>query len=162
MLDLNKHLLVLIILVIWGYSCKKENSLTVPEIIVDKKMTKLISGDEAMKIVNKLHGLSVAPEKNRIAEYGKDPKDLLYISWYSLEDQARESFNLMIQKMKESESGPFTHLRALPDYEQDVYMSIGMGAIHYIYRSKHCILWLQTFQEIGRELPENLLELYPL
>jgi hypothetical protein len=154
-------ILSLIALVIFSIGCTKNEGITVPENIVDKAMTKLISGDEAVMVIDKLHGLSVAPEENIIAEYGDDPKDLLYISRYKTEDQASEMFKLMIQKMMEAEKGPFTHIRALPDYEEKVYMSIGMGAIHYIYHSAHYILWLQTYQEIGRELPDNLLELYP-
>jgi len=162
MLENNNKILILLAFVFFSTSCTKDESIRVPEKIVDKVMTKLISGDKASKVIDKMHGLSVAPGKNSIAEYGEDPKDLLYISWYKEEDQARESFRLMILKMNESESGPFTHIRALPDYGEKVYMSIGMGAIHYIYQSTHYIIWLQTYQEIGRELPDELLHLYPV
>jgi hypothetical protein len=153
---------LLIATTIFGYSCAKKESISAPEKISEKKMTNLISGKEALKVIDKLHGLAVAPEKNMIAEYGEDPKDLLYISWYKEEDKARDAFLSMISKMKETDQGPFTHIRALPDYEDKVYMSIGMGAIHYIYCSSHYILWLQTYQDIGRELPDELLSLYPL
>ena len=149
-------------LVILWFGCSKKQEITVPEIILEKKMTKLISNDEAVKVIDELHGLDVAPEKNIIAEYGTDEKDLLYISRYHSEDQASEAFKLMINKMIESDNGPFTHIQALPDYEGQVYISIGMGAIHYIFSSTRYVLWLQTYQEIGRELPDNLLKLYPL
>ena len=145
-----------------GYGCTKKENITVPEKISEKKMTNLISGKEALKVIDKLHGLGVVPEKNIIAEYGEDPKDLLYISWYKDEDQARNAFISMISKMMETDEGPFTHIRALPDYEEKVFMSIGMGAIHYIYSSTNYILWLQTYQDIGRELPDELLSLYPI
>ena len=68
----------------------------------------------------------------------------------------------MISRMLESSEGPFTHIRSLPDYQDDVYISIGMEAIHYIFRSTNYILWLQTFQEIGRELPSSVINLYPV
>ncbi|MCK4753807.1 MAG: hypothetical protein KAS58_01160, partial [Calditrichia bacterium] len=106
--------------------------------------------------------LEVAPDENIIAEYGEDQKDLLYISYYKDEDQARDAFILMISKMMKTDQGPFSHIRALPDYGEKVYMSIGMGAIHYIYYSSNYILWLQTYQDIGRELPEDLLSFYPI
>jgi hypothetical protein len=41
-------------------------------------------------------------------------------------------------------------------------MALGMGAVHYIYPSGKYLLWLQTFQSFGTELPPQLLELYPL
>jgi len=159
----NKSVMsVLILIIVFGLSCAKNEGITAPEKIIEKKLTQVISGDEAIKSIDKLHGLSVAPQKNVIAEYGGDPKDLLYISWYAEQDHAREAFISMINKMMKSEEGPFTHIRALPDYEEKVYMSIGMGAIHYIYYSSHYILWLQTYQDIGRELPDELLRLYPI
>jgi len=153
---------VFIIFIILGISCAKKERITAPERISEKKLVDVISGDEALKIIDKLHGLSVATLENVIAEYGEDPKDLLYISWYKEEDQAREAFISMISKMMKVENSPFTHIRALPDYEEKVFMSIGMGAIHYIYHSSHYILWLQTYQDIGRELPDELLRLYPI
>jgi len=162
-MSLHKSLFsILVITIILGYSCSKKEGVPVPEKIDEKKLTQVISGDEALIVIDKLHGLSVAPQENVIAEYGEDPKDLLYISWYEDEDQAREAFISMISKMMKSEKGPFTHIRALPDYEEKVFMSIGMGAIHYIYYSSHYILWLQTYQDIGRELPDELLSFYPI
>lgn len=154
--------LILVIAIILGYGCSKKEGASTPEKIGEKKLTQVISGDEALKVIDKLHGLSVAPQENVIAEYGEDPKDLLYISWYEEEDQARDAFISMISKMMKSEKGPFSHIRALPDYEEKAFMSIGMGAIHYIYFSSHYILWLQTYQDIGRELPIELLSLYPI
>jgi hypothetical protein len=158
----NLNFLILFVLVILFIGCSKNQEVPVPEKILEKKMTKLISDDEAIKDIDKLHGLDVTPDKNIIAEYGTDPKDLLYISKYNTEEQASESFKLMINKMIESDEGPFTHIQVLPDYGDKVYISIGMGAIHYIFNSTRYVLWLQTYQEIGRELPDDLLRLYPL
>lgn len=162
-MSLQKSLfLMLIITAVLGLSCAKKEGISTPEKISNKTLTQVISGEEALKVIDKLHGLSVAPQKNAIVEYGDDPKDLLYISWYEEQDQAREAFITMISKMMKAEKGPFTHIRALPDYGEKVFMSIGMGAIHYIYHSSHYILWLQTYQDIGRELPDELLSLYPI
>jgi len=158
----KSKLLIMFIIFIQDLGCYQNEEISVPEMIHEKKLTKLISGDEALKEIDKLHGLTVAPAKNIIAEYGGDPKDLLYVSWYKEEDQARDAFISMISKMMKSEKGPFSHVRALPDYEEKVFMSIGMGAIHYIYYSSHYILWLQTYQDIGRELPDELLSIYPI
>jgi hypothetical protein len=142
-----------------GIGCTSQQEIHVPDYIVDQKLTKLISGKDATESINKLHGVEVAPEANIIAEYGED---LLYISKYHTSEKAADTFQLMISKMIESTEGPFSHIMPLPDYNENVYISIGMGAIHYIFQSKQYILWLQTFQEIGRELPENLIQLYPV
>ena len=160
---LSKIITLSIFLLAFIYvNCSKQNDIDVPEKIVEEKMTKLISGDDAVKIIDNLHQLDVTPEKNIVAEYGEDPKDLLYISKYSTEAKAKESLELMMSKMIEADTGPFTHIRTLPDYDKKVYISIGMGAIHYIYNSTKYVLWLQTYQDIGRELPDDLLKQYPL
>jgi hypothetical protein len=41
-------------------------------------------------------------------------------------------------------------------------MTLGMGAVHYIYLSGQSLLWLQTYQSFGDKLPRGLLELYPI
>ena len=41
-------------------------------------------------------------------------------------------------------------------------MTLGMGAMHYIYLSGKSLLWLQTYQSFGNKMPEQLLALYPL
>lgn len=144
------------------FGCAGEGVLEVPDKLIDREKTKLISGAEAIKIINKMHGLEVAPDLNVIAEYGNGEIDLLYISFYEKEENVKASFDLMIQKLVQAEEGPFSHIRALPDYDDIVYMALGMGAIHYIYYTSHYIIWLQTYQDVGRELPAELLKIYPI
>jgi hypothetical protein len=95
-----------------------------------------------------------------IAEYGREKKDLLFISRYSDQAEAHKAFDLMIEKMAAAKKGPFFHLMPLDQYGNKVYMALGMGAMHYIYVSGNFLLWLQTFQSFGNNLPPKLLELY--
>jgi hypothetical protein len=97
-----------------------------------------------------------------IAEYGRDPKDLLFISRYSDQSEAQKAFDLMIEKMAAAQKGPFFHLMPLGQYDNKVYMALGMGSMHYIYVSGNCLLWLQTYQSFRDKLPGGLLELYPI
>ncbi len=151
-------LLISIILV----ACGEKAGFSTPDKLGSKNRTKLITGEEAIKVIDELHGLAVTPSSNLIAEYGMEEKDLLYISYYDKKDKAAEALKVMINKMSESEKSPFSHMRALPDYDNKVYITLGMGAIHYIYSSSNYLLWLQTTQSFGRELPEDLLAIYPI
>ncbi len=63
-------------------SCQEKSDLAVPKTLGDLELSKVITGGEAIEEINKLHGLSVAASKNIIAEYGREKKDLLYISYY--------------------------------------------------------------------------------
>jgi hypothetical protein len=67
----------------------------------------------------------------------------------------------MIEKMAAAKKGPFFHLMPLGQYDNKVYMTLGMGATHYIYVSGESLLWLQTYQAFKDKLPGRLLSLYP-
>jgi hypothetical protein len=136
--------------------------LSAPQKIGQNERTRTISGNQAAKIINKMHSQSVAADANAIVEYGKEKKDILYISYYEDQNQAGKAFNLMIEKMASAKQGPFFHLMPLPKYKNKVYFTLGMGASHYIFISGKFLLWLQTHQSFGGELPPRLLNLYPL
>jgi hypothetical protein len=109
-----------------------------------------------------MHGQSVAADANAIVEYGKEKQDILYISYYEDPNQAGKAFESMIDKMAAAKQGPFFHLMPLPRYKNKAYFALGMGAGHYIFISGKLLLWLQTHQSFGGELPSGLLNLYPL
>ena len=144
------------------FGCANPLNLPTPEKIGEKERVREISGNRAAQAVDKMHGRSVATHANVIAEYGRNPKDLLFISRYSDHTEAQKAFDLMIEKMAAAKKGPFFHLMPLGQYDNKVYMTLGMGAMHYIYVSGKCLLWLQTYQSFRDKLPGGLLELYPV
>jgi len=143
--------------------CTSAPDMPTPEKIGEKERLRVISGEQAAQVVNKMHGQSVATDANLIAEYGQDEKkDVLYISRYADPAAAQEAFVLMIEKMAVAKNSPFFHLMPIGKYQKKVYMTLGMGAVHYIYHSGSVLLWFQTDQSFGTELPPKLLALYPI
>jgi hypothetical protein len=142
--------------------CVSPLNLPTPEKIGEKERVREITGEEAARMVDKMHGRAVATQANVIAEYGRDQKDLLFISRYSDQTEAHKAFDLMLEKMAAAKKGPFFHLMPLGQYDNNVYMTLGMGAMHYIYVSGKSLLWLQTYQSFRDKLPGRLLALYPL
>ena len=157
----NPKIFVLIFLIIF-LGCSRSSDLPTPGKIGEKERVGEITGKQATRMVNKMHGRSVATDANVIAEYGRDQKDLLFISKYSNQTGAKKAFDLMIAKMASAKKGPFFHLMPLAGYENKVYLTLGMGAMHYIYLSGQSLLWLQTYQSFGKKLPRRLLELYSI
>jgi hypothetical protein len=143
-------------------SCSTSHDCKVPEVIGQESLSRVITGGDAEKSINDLHGMDVATAHNFIAYYGADEEDILYVTSYDSPEKADENFKKMIEKITTDEDTPFYHTMPLTSYENNVYMTIGMGAIHYIYISSKNLLWLQTQQSLGMELPENLLALYPV
>ncbi len=159
---LNNHIrniVVLFSLALLG--CSAPSHLETPEKVGEKERTKIISGEKAAHVVNRMHGLSVAPDASVIVEYGQGKKDVLYISRYRNQDDANKILHLMVGKIASAEEGPFFHLMQIRKYKDKVYMTLGMGAIHYIYLSDNSILWFQSYQSFGTALPPQLLKLYP-
>lgn len=158
----NNLKIVVLIIAIFVLGCSSPVNIPTPEKIGEKERIRVITGKQAVEVVDKMHGQSVATDANVIAEYGRERKDLLYISYYTDQRQAKEAFDLMIEKMAAAKKGPFFHLMPLSRYQSKVYMTLGMGAIHYIYVSGNFLLWLQSFQSFGDELPQQLLKIYPV
>ncbi len=155
-----KFLAVAAAILIWG--CMQATDIRAPEKIGAKDRVRVIGGEQAAATVNKLHSGEVAGDGNVIAEYGSDEKDLLYITFYGDPQSAQKAFGAMIQKMRAAKNSPFFHLMPLQKYRSPVYITLGMGAVHYIYVSGNFLLWLQTTQSFGDQLPQRLLELYPV
>ena len=157
--DTSKYTVLLFSLVLLG--CSAPSHLETPEKMGEKERTKIISGEKAARVVNKMHNLPVAPDASIIVEYGRGKKDVLYISRYSNQIEANKTLDLMVGKIAAAEKGPFFHLMQLRKYKNKVYMTLGMGALHYIYLSDNSILWFQSYQSFGTALPPQLLKMYP-
>ena len=143
--------------------CSNPAALPTPDKIGTKERLHVISGDQAARVVNRMHGRSVAADANVIAEYGKgEKKDILYISRYAEPEAANKAYDLMLEKMAGANKSPFYDLTPMGQYQGKAYMTLGMGAVHYIYQSGSSLLWFQTYQSFGTKLPPMLLALYPL
>ena len=156
-----KQIVFIVGLVIFG--CSSGAAIPTPDKIGERARLRVVSGKQAAQVVNRMHGRSVATDANVIAEYGNGQNnDILYISRYAEPEAAQKAFELMIVKMKGAKKSPFYHLRTIGKYQQKVYMTLGMGAVHYIYRSGSHLIWFQTYQPSGADLPPQLIDLYPL
>lgn len=144
-------------------ACEKIEFLSTPEVIGEYERIKVVAGTEALESINRLHGQDVAPTMSIIAEYGpKEPRDLLYISYYEDPEDAEDAFAQMIKKIMHSKDGPFFHLMPIPPAEDRTFFLIGMGAEHYVYLSDQSIVWFQTYQAFNLNVPESLSKFYPV
>lgn len=159
MYHLTRFVFMLLIVLL---GCSSSADIASPEGIGEKERVRVVDGNQAARIINRMHNQSVAADANMIAEYGKEKKDLLYISYYADQKQAKKAFDLMIEKMADAKKRPVFHLMPLYTYTKPVYFTLGMGARHYIYQSGNYLLWLQTYQSFDDKLPPRLLKLYPV
>jgi len=133
-----------------------------PDKIGSSKRSGIRTDADAQEIIDRLHGLKVSTEENLIATYGQDKKDLLYISSFEDAHSAQEAFGLMTKKITKTKDGPFYHVMPLKKYGDRAFITLGMGATHYIFISGRFLIWFQTYQSFGQVLPEELTDLYPV
>ncbi len=158
-----KFITLFISLILSGCTGTSVPDVPTPDKIGEKDRLRVISGEPAAQVINRMHGQSVATDANVIAEYGRgEKKDVLYISRYAAPEAAKKAYDLMLEKMVAAGKSPFYQLMPIEKYEKKAYMTLGMGAVHYIYPSGSVLLWFQTYQSFGTTLPKQLLALYPI
>ena len=108
-----KRLALIASLIVAG--CSNAADLSTPDTIGEKARLRMITGKQAARVVDRLHGRSVATNANVIAEYGNgENKDILYLSRYTESEAARKAFELMIDKMASAKKSPFVFRRFFP------------------------------------------------
>jgi hypothetical protein len=96
----NSHTRLIGILFVFTFiGCSNSSPIQTPKMIGAKERTGILSGKQAAVVVNKLHGRVVAADANVIAEYGREKKELLYITRYKDQKEAAESLDLMVSKI---------------------------------------------------------------
>lgn len=152
--------LLLVFSIVSGCNNKKvENPY--PDKIGENKISLIVTGDSAINSINTLHQLSVAAEKNIIIHYGEKSSDILYISKFKDISQATNALETMLTKMRSNKNIPFTNPIPMKKYDNKGYMALGLGSVHYIYKSGKYVLWFSTKQKFYNEMPKELLKLYP-
>lgn len=160
---MRKLLIVLSMTIITGFWACSGSQEKIPQQFGELPLAKVTKGQDAKKAIDELHGLEVGTADNLILEYkGEHENDLVYVTVYDNREACEQDYKLMIDKMLKAENSPFYHITEIPEYEGKLYMAIGMGALHYIYLSDNNLVWVQTYQDLGRELPKNLSDFYPV
>ena len=109
------------------------------------KLVKLITGHDAIKAINQLHGRSINVVRGFIAHYeGVYDKAVIWVSEASSQELAQEQIAVMIQKMKSNRRSPFGHYRTLDIRGLRVIAFDGMGQVHYVFRDNTWTYWISA------------------
>jgi hypothetical protein len=112
------------------------------------ELVEWISGDEAIKDINKLHGMPIDVVKGFIAKYkGPHEKATIWVSEAASEELAEEQIVIMIRKMKRNKRSPFSHYRDLRVKDVKVVAFDGMRQTHYVFRDNKWVYWISADAE---------------
>jgi len=109
------------------------------------KLVRLVTGDEAIKAIDELHGVPIDAVRGFIADYeGAHGKATIWVSEATSEDLAERQIEIMINKMKNSKRSPFSHYRVSDAEGIRVIGFDGMGQVHYVFRDNKWVCWISA------------------
>jgi hypothetical protein len=113
--------------------------------IQDLELVEWIGGDEAIRAINKLHGMPIDVVSGFIAKYkGPQEKVTIWVSEATSEKLAEEQIIVMIQKMKDNRRSPFSHYRDFSIRGSKVIAFDGMRQTHYVFRDNKWVYWISA------------------
>jgi hypothetical protein len=129
-----------------------------PEELGGLKLSKLIRGNRAKRVVNKMHGKHLGATEYIIGYYGtSNSTNILYLSVYENADSAKADLMSMAGKMAKG-TPEFTPITTVGDMKEHVrFRTEGMGLVHYFYRVDNMLLWWQVALDKEKETCEQLL-----
>lgn len=159
---LNLWMLV-VIGALWG-CLQNSRPFALPEQFAGYKLQQQISGAQAAKLIEQLHGDEVAPQENLIGLYGDQmPPTVIYLSRFSSSREARKYLKKMAEEIGPGSSG-FAHHATFEVQGNEIHFVVGQGQAHYFFRFGQDLYWLalpmekarQGLAEILGQPPENI------
>jgi hypothetical protein len=125
----------------------------IPPALAGLPRTHALQGSEALREIARLHGRSIRARDGFVAHYEQDGAvAMLYVSTAHLEPIARWQLSRMvdgIQRGRSNAEGQFSHLRAREREGLTLYSALGLGQVHYFYRSAGTIVWLAADPQVA-------------
>lgn len=116
-----------------------------PDAVGDLPRVKLLTGVEAQKAVDALHGKSLAAEASAVAYYGQTERPAeVWVSQVESSAEARRQTGLMVHLMYENPKSPFKNPRRIEHAGMGVYRFEGMGLSHLIWFKEDLIYWVSV------------------
>lgn len=122
-----------------------------PERIDGAPRTEFLTGEKALRAVDKLHGTHIAARDAVVAAYGAEhpPVAMVWMSVAGNGAEAREQLAVMLARMAAPGRSPFTPATRERRAGVELYRTDGLGMRHFLWTRKDRIWWLAALP--GRE-----------
>ena len=106
----------------------------------------LLSGEEAIHAINKLHGMPIAMKRGFVAFYLADAgeKAVIWVSEAPSEELGEKQIQTMLSKMQGSSKSPFEKYRTVEAGNTKVIGFDGLGQVHYVFRIDTWVYWISA------------------
>jgi hypothetical protein len=127
----------------------------IPEALAGLPRGHVVEGREALASITRLHGKSIRARDGYVAHYeGDGGVAMLYVTRAWLTPLATRQVARMadgIERGRANAEGQFTHLRAREQDGVTLYSALGLGQVHYFYRSGATVVWLAADAPVARQ-----------
>jgi len=129
-------------------------ALLLPENIGEWQQTKLVTGIEALKKIDRLHGKSITVEEGVIGSYqaAKKGPAMVWVSRSKTPALTLEQAQVMADKMVSNPRSPFHDPETLKIKKTKIYKFLGMGQVHYIFCRERLAYWISGPPADGEKL----------
>jgi hypothetical protein len=152
-MKLSKRNIVLFLLLLFSIinsSCSVKEDLF-PEKIGQIKLNKLISGEDALRLVNQMHLQNVTSEETKIGFYSSGKgKAIIYVTDYKNYADAETGADQMIQKINTSKT-PFIRGKLITVENKKIFRTFGMGMTHFIFTDENNLIWISVSTHLGKD-----------
>jgi hypothetical protein len=151
--------IILVLISFFLLGCSQSSSPVFQEEVSGLKLVRLVTGQDAMHSINKLHGKKINVAKGMIAFYEREgEKATIWVSESFSTDDAIQQTEIMIEKMRACKRSPFREYKDIEQGEVKIYSFKGMGQKHYIFRIKKDIYWISANSNTIDELHKSIVE----
>lgn len=153
-----KKRIILVFISFFIMGCSQSFSPVFEEEVGGLKLVRLVTGEDAMYAINKLHGKKINVAKGMIAFYkGGNEKADIWVSQSFSTDDAIQQTEIMIEKMR-GKGSPFSGYKEIERDGVKIYSFKGMGQEYYIFRIKKDVYWISANSSIIDELYKSIME----
>jgi len=126
----------------------------IPPALAGLPLTHSTRGAQALEDIARLHRRTILARDGFVAHYEGDRSvAMLYVTRAHAAPVAWWQFSKMVQGIERGSpnaEGRFFHLKAREQDGLTVYSAVGLGQIHYFYRSGSAIVWLAADPRVAR------------
>lgn len=154
---MTRRLLTAIAVFFMIVACSEASNVdeVMPRTLAGLERIRLITGQEAIDKVSKLHGKSLEIESCAIGFYG-DPSapSMVWISRATTPTGSEEQTLLMVERMEKGQ-GPFTGPEILTSKGVSIYQFKGLGQEHFIFYRGELAYWISAPPELGTRVLDD-------
>lgn len=161
-LSLKNGLGYILIFVLISACLSQAPEITLPDSISGLPLTRVISGEEAEKIIERMHDKSIAPDLNQIGFYtGNSRQAILYVSSFGSARKANKRLKEMSDEIGTAGSSGFGHQVQFRVNDHPIHLVVGYGQVHFFYAQGNYLYWLTIDADMARAALAQVLDVEP-